>query len=77
MRIPREIIDLVPFELAHAYRVVPVHRIAKKMVVALADPDDEEAIAEVEAFTGLEVLATIATDRAVNNALWRYYRRAI
>jgi hypothetical protein len=74
LHIPRDVIELVPFDLAHELRVVPVNRTARAMVVALADPTDTEAIARVREATGLDVLVAVATPGAVSAALWKYYR---
>ena len=44
INIRREVIDLIPRPLAHEHAVIPVNRIARKLVVALADPTDQQAI---------------------------------
>jgi type IV pilus assembly protein PilB len=72
--IPREVLDLIPRAIAHEHGVIPVSRTSRKLVVALADPTDQIALDEVRERTGLEILVTVAAPRAINAALWRYYR---
>lgn len=53
--IPREVLDIVPAELAYRGMFVPVDRLGKLLTLAMACPLDTQIIHEVEEQTGLRV----------------------
>ena len=63
------LMDLVPHEFLSEHQVVPLMRIERQLVLAMADPLDEEAIAQVGAAARCTVLVAIAPRRAIENAL--------
>src|SRR6478672_1833755 len=67
--IPLEIADLLPRELAHSHKVVPVSRLENKLYLAMADPLNVLAIDDVRRITKLEVSAMIASERAIIDKL--------
>ncbi len=75
----RQLLDLVPRELAERYFVVPVFvRRGKKsagetLYVAMNDPTNERALKEVAQFSGLPVKPMIACRSDIGNAIRVYY----
>src|SRR5437879_10159965 len=67
--IPLEIADLVPRELAHSHKVVPVSRLENKLFLAMADPLNVLAIDDVKRITKLEVAPLTAAARATLHKL--------
>jgi type IV pilus assembly protein PilB len=67
--IPNEIADLVPRELAHSHKVVPVSRLENKLFLAMADPLNVLAIDDVRRITRLEVAPLIASEKAIVDKL--------
>ena len=67
--IPGEIADLIPRELAHNYKVVPVSRLENKLFLAMADPLNVLAIDDVRRITKLEVATLIASEKAISDKL--------
>src|SRR2546423_14132053 len=67
--IPLDIADLVPRELAHSHKVVPVTRLENKVFLAMADPLNVLAIDDVRRITKLEVSPMIASERAILDKL--------
>ncbi len=67
--IPHEVADLVPRELAHTHKVVPVTRLENKVFLAMADPLNVLAIDDVRRITKLEVSPMIASERAIIDKL--------
>jgi type IV pilus assembly protein PilB len=63
--IPVDIADLVPRELAHNHKVVPVSRLENKLFLAMADPLNVLALDDVRRMTRLEVAALIAPERSI------------
>jgi type IV pilus assembly protein PilB len=63
--IPSEIADLLPRELAHNHKVVPVSRLENKLFLAMADPLNVLALDDVRRTTRLEVAPLIAPERMI------------
>ena len=69
LRVPEEIMSLVPREMAKANKLVPIARLNGKLFVAMADPTNVVAVDDVKRRVQLEVMPMIATERAVADAL--------
>src|SRR5205085_421546 len=69
LRVPEEIMSLVPRELAKANKLVPIARLNGKLFVAMADPTNVLAVDDVKRRVQLEVVPMIATEKSVNDAL--------
>src|SRR2546427_10747141 len=67
--VPPEVADLLPRELAHTHKVVPVSRLENKLFLAIADPLNVLAIDDVRRITKLEVAPLIASERAIVDKL--------
>jgi type IV pilus assembly protein PilB len=67
--IPQEIADLLPREVAHNYKVVPVSRLENKLFLAMADPLNVLAVDDVRRITKLEVSPLIAAEKAILDKL--------
>src|SRR5215471_7938517 len=67
--IPLDIADLVPREMAHTHKVVPVSRLDNKLFLAMADPLNVLAIDDVRRVTRLEVATLIASEKAIIDKL--------
>ena len=67
--IPMEVADLIPRELAHTHKVVPVCRLENRLFLAMADPLNVLAIDDVRRITRLEVSAMIASEKAIIDKL--------
>jgi type IV pilus assembly protein PilB len=63
--ITMEVADLVPRDLAHNHKVVPVSRLENKLFLAMADPLNVLAIDDVRRITRLEVSPLISSERAI------------
>ena len=67
--IPSDIADLLPRELAHNHKVVPVSRLENKLFLAMADPLNVLAIDDVKRITKLEVATLIASEKSILDKL--------
>src|SRR5881392_3367997 len=63
--IPLDIADLLPRELAHTHKIVPVTRLENKLFLAMADPLNVLAIDDVRRITKLEVSPMIASEKSI------------
>src|SRR3954454_5793474 len=69
VRVPEEVMSLVPKELAKANKLVPIARLNGKLFVAMADPTNVLAVDDVKRRVQLDVVPMIATEKAVADAL--------
>ena len=67
--IPLDIADLLPREMAHTHKVVPVSRLDNKLFLAMADPLNVLAIDDVRRVTRLDVSPMIASEKAIIDKL--------
>ncbi len=73
--IDKSVIDLIPAQMAHAYRIIPTDydRETNTLGVALASPDNFHATDDLKTLMGYNVVARITTEEDMNEALNRYY----
>jgi type IV pilus assembly protein PilB len=69
LRVPEEIANLVPKEMARAYKLAPIGKLGNKLFVAMADPLNVLALDDLRQRTKLEIVPMITTERAVTEAL--------
>ena len=69
LRVPEEIMALVPRDMAKANKLVPIARLNGKLFVAMADPTNVLAVDDLKRRVQLEIVPMIATESAVNDAL--------
>ena len=69
VRVPEEILSLVPRDMAKAHKLIPVARLDTKLFVAMADPTNVLAVDDLKRRVQMEIVPMIATERAVNDAL--------
>ncbi len=67
--IPIEVADLLPREVAHNHKIVPVSRLENKLFIAMADPLNVLAIDDVKRITRLEVAPMIASEKSIVDKL--------
>jgi type IV pilus assembly protein PilB len=64
-----EVAELIPREVAHNHKVVPLSRLENKVFVAMADPLNVLAVDDVRRITKLEVAILIAPEKAIVDKL--------
>ncbi len=69
IRIPEEIMGLIPREMAKMNKLVPVARLNGKLFVAMVDPTNVLAVDDVKRRVQLDVVPMIATEKGVADAL--------
>ena len=69
IRIPEEIMGLIPREMAKVNKLVPVARLNGKLFVAMADPTNVLAVDDVKRRVQMDVVPMIATEKGVADAL--------
>lgn len=71
--IPRELINVLPRDLAAKYELIPLDRLRGSLSVAMAYPLDKAALEEVAQATGLKIRPLLATRGDVMVAIRRFY----
>ena len=69
VNIPPEVVELLPRDTAHNYKVVPVSRLENRLFLAMADPLNVLAIDDVKRITKLEISPLIASEKAIVDKL--------
>ena len=67
--IPPEIVELLPRDTAHNYKIVPISRLENRLFIAMADPLNVLAIDDVKRVTKLEIFPLIASEKAIVDKL--------
>ena len=67
--VAQEIADLVPRDICHNHKVIPISRLENKLFLAMADPLNVLAIDDVRRITKMEVSALIASEKAIQDKL--------
>lgn len=67
--IPQDIASLIPKEVAHNHKVLPVSRLENRLYLAMADPLNVLALDDVKRITKLEVSPMIATEKSITEKL--------
>jgi type IV pilus assembly protein PilB len=64
-----DVVDLVPREMAHNHKVVPVSRLENRLFLAMADPLNVMALDDVKRITKLDIVPLIASEKAITDKL--------
>jgi type IV pilus assembly protein PilB len=64
-----EVTELVPREMAHNHKVVPVSRLDNRLFLAMADPLNVMALDDVKRITKLDIFPLIASEKAIMDKL--------
>ncbi len=67
--IPPEVVELLPRDTAHNYKIVPISRLENRLFIAMADPLNVLAIDDVKRITKLEISPLIASEKAIIDKL--------
>ncbi len=68
-----DIIKLVPEKLARKYLVIPYKIDRNKLIIAMRDPANMDALEDIKMASGMEIGFVLATSAAINDAIEKYY----
>ncbi len=71
--IPPEILDLIPYDLATQFQVLPLHKKGQVLNLAMADPLNIIAVDTIESHTGLNINTQTAPAQELSEAIERHY----
>ncbi len=69
INIQPEVVELVPRDMAHNHKVVPVSRLENRLFLAMADPLNVLALDDVKRATRMEIIPLIASEKAIADKL--------
>jgi type IV pilus assembly protein PilB len=64
-----DVVELLPRDIAHNHKVIPVSRLENKLFLAMADPLNVLALDDVRRITRLEISPLIASEKAIADKL--------
>jgi type IV pilus assembly protein PilB len=73
LEVLKNLLDLVPAEMARRYLLVPVQVNDRVLEVAMVDPTDVVAMDDLKFATGLRIQPMVASERAIKEAIARLY----
>ncbi len=74
--IDRDVIKLIPEEVAIKHTVIPVNRAGSTLILATADPSNIFAIDDIKFLTGYNVEVVVSSEAAIKEAIDKYYDKS-
>ncbi|HIF91925.1 MAG TPA: type IV-A pilus assembly ATPase PilB [Myxococcales bacterium] len=71
--IEREVLALIPEDVAKKHSVVPVNRAGSTLILATADPSNIFALDDIKFLTGYNIQPVVASEDAIRGAIETYY----
>jgi len=71
--IKREVVELVPREMAMRHLCIPINRAGGTLIVAMADPANLTAIDDLKFLTNYTIEVVVASEVAIREAIVKYY----
>ena len=73
IEVPENIIQLIRKEVAVRHQCLPINRSGATLVVAMADPSNIYAIDDLKFMTGYNIEVVVASESAIEQAIYTYY----
>ena len=77
MLVPRDVLSLIPRELASKYLIIPIFRTSAVLTAAMANPMNINAIDDIERSTGLRIVPMLSSEEQVETAINRLYKSSM
>ncbi|MCL5269301.1 MAG: Flp pilus assembly complex ATPase component TadA [bacterium] len=68
-----EVLESIPEELVHKYRIVPVDKTGDTLTIALADPSNIYLLDELKLLTHCQIIPVISFESDIKEAILKYY----
>lgn len=73
IKIPENIIELIPREVCERHQCLPVNRSGSTLVIAMADPSNIYAIDDLKFMTGYNIEVVVASESSIEQSINTYY----
>ena len=77
LKIPPEVIKLIPKDIARKYTIIPVGKIGNIITVAVADPLNVVIFDDLERLTGCEINPVVASRSELEQAIEVHYKESV
>jgi type IV pilus assembly protein PilB len=74
--IDKAVINLISYDVAQKYSILPVSRVGATLTLAMADPTNVFAMDDIKFMTGLNIEPVVVSEAAVHVAINKYYSHA-
>lgn len=72
--IPKELLKIIPKQVASQYCFIPIDKIGNTLTVAMANPLNPQAIEDIEYIAGSEIQIFVATVSDIRKAIEKFYK---
>lgn len=72
-RFDLSVLSLVPYHLARRHYIIPIHKGAGVLRIAVADPSNHQVLSDIGTSTGLRVSVYVAAQSAIVSAIDKHY----
>jgi type II secretory ATPase GspE/PulE/Tfp pilus assembly ATPase PilB-like protein len=72
-KMTRDVLPLVPASIVWRYRILPIFKNEKQLVIAVSDPTSMPFVSELRFMTGLQVIPVIAEEDALQESIRQCY----
>jgi type IV pilus assembly protein PilB len=73
LEIKKDVVDLVPRDMALRHLCIPVNRAGSTLIVAMADPANLTAIDDLKFLTNYSIEVVVASEVSIRGAIAKYY----
>lgn len=73
--IDRNLIDIIPENVARQYCLIGIDKIGDTLTIAMANPLNLQAVEDIELMTGCKAQTFVSTMTDINNAIDKYYKK--
>ncbi|MBO8159242.1 ATPase, T2SS/T4P/T4SS family [Thermosyntropha sp.] len=72
MDIDPEVVRLIPPHVMRKHKILPVNKTSTSLMLAMADPLNQQAIDDARMASGLDIIPVLASERELDNAIRQY-----
>jgi type IV pilus assembly protein PilB len=76
LKVDPDVTKLIPMDMAMRYRVLPLSRVGSSLTLAMVDPTNSFAMADIKFMTGFNIEPVLASEAGVMEAIKRHYGSA-
>jgi len=73
MKIEKQVLELLPKPVVTNHQVLPIARLGRTLILAMANPSDVLTIDNINALTGLKVQSVLAAQKDIERAIGIFY----
>ena len=76
-KIDTSLLNLIPYETARKYQLIPISKDATGIRIAMTDPSNNLAIEDIRFLTGMKVSIHVASESSIMKAIEQYYPKEV